>query len=81
MAGNLSAILRKVLPVSNPLVDHYIGQSVWDQAILESLATFAQQKVSLPADVREMVQELADDDGISPKLRKRTRHYLALIPA
>ena len=57
-------------------MDYYLSQGVWDQAILESLATFADEKAALPSDVRAAVLELVDRDGIAPKFKKRMLFHL-----
>ena len=53
-AEDLSGVLRKVLPSPNPVVDFHMSRNIWDQAILEALATFAVAEQALPVDVREM---------------------------
>jgi hypothetical protein len=79
-AERLSAVLSKALPVASPLVDHYRDMAVWDQAIIECLATFAELRQPLPSDVRERVNEFLDDPGVSSKVRRHAGHYLAEIP-
>lgn len=81
MLEDLALALRKVLPVSNTMVDHYVAQSVWDQAVLEALATFGAEQVALPSDVREMVSEMTSEMGVHPKVRKRALYLLDRIPA
>lgn len=77
---DVSAVLRKVLPTSSDVVDHYLSQAVWDQAILESLATFAEEKAPLPSDVRQTVHEFIDQERIAPKFKKRVLFHLDRIP-
>lgn len=79
-AEDLSGVLRKALPVANPMVDHYISQNVWDQAILESLATFVAEKVALPTDVRQMVEEFINREGMSPNFYRFAAYNLERIP-
>lgn len=79
-AEDLSGVLRKVLPSPNPMVEFHMSRNVWDQAILEALATFATANQALPVDVREMVDEFLSQDGISAKFRKRARFHLERIP-
>jgi hypothetical protein len=81
MAEDLSTVLREALPVENSLVDRYRGVAVWDQAIIESLATFVNERTPLPSDVRRMVQDLIDEPGVSPKLRKGVLYQLSRILA
>lgn len=79
-AHDLSTVLLKVLPGPNAVVDFHIGQEVWDQAILEALATFAAAESKLPVDVREAVEEFLSQDGVGLKFRKRARFTLDRIP-
>lgn len=78
-APDIADALRKVLPASSPLVDHYLSQAVWDQAILESLATIDVDKLELPADVRQIVIEFIERPGVFWKFRKRAMYYLDRI--
>ncbi|ORA25173.1 hypothetical protein [Mycobacterium aquaticum] len=80
MLEDLALVLRKVLPVSNTMVDHYIASSEWDQAVLQGLATFDAEQVALPADVREMVNEMAYGSSVYHKVRKRALYHLDRIP-
>jgi hypothetical protein len=81
VAEDLSEVLRKVLPSPNPVVDFHASHNVWDQAILESLATFAADGKALPVDVRQAVEEFIGQDGVSPKFVKRARYQLGRIPS
>ena len=70
-----------MLPSPNPIVDFHASQNVWDQAILEALATFAVYGKALPVDVRQAVEEFISQDGVSPKFVKRARYHLGRIPS
>jgi hypothetical protein len=78
-AEELSAILSKSLP-ANSMVDHYRDLAVWDQAIIECLAVFADLRQALPSDVRDSVNEFLGDPGVGAKVRRHAGHYLAEIP-
>lgn len=80
LAEDVSSALRKALPVASAAVDRYRELAVWDQAIIESLAAFADVREPLPSDVRDLVQELLDEPGVSPKLRKRCLYHLDRLP-
>ena len=81
MAEELSDLLVESLPVANGVVLHFREQRVWDQAILESLATFVQEDVPLPADVRTAVTELLAVDGVGRPFLRRAASLLDRIPA
>lgn len=78
--ASLTEALRRVLPVANPLVDHYRNQGLLDQAILESLATFDDVHAALPIETREQLQLFLKEDGVSPKFQKRAQCLLGRIP-
>ncbi|MEN4399381.1 hypothetical protein ACNQR7_26995 [Mycolicibacterium senegalense] len=80
MPEDLALVLSKALPVSNTMVDHYIAHSEWDQAVLESLATFAAEQAALPSDVAKMVHGATNEPGVHPKVRRRALYLIDRIP-
>jgi hypothetical protein len=81
LAEEVSTALSKSLPLPNPLVDHFREEAVWDQAIIESLATFARAARPLPADVRAIVEGFLREPRLSSKVRRRSLYHLKAIPS
>jgi hypothetical protein len=78
-AEDVSNALFKVLPRGDSMVDHYRHQAVWDMAIVEALAIFAETGAPIPRDVVRDVRDFVDRSGINPRFRRAVEGYLARI--